>query len=41
MQVHFVLAGDEHETPVRTFVDPTRSIFQQGGIDAFIMAVPK
>ncbi|CAF1401522.1 unnamed protein product [Adineta steineri] len=40
-KVHFILAGEEDETAVRTFSDPHRKILQRGGIDAFIMAVPK
>ncbi|CAF3860190.1 unnamed protein product, partial [Adineta steineri] len=40
-KVHFILAGEEDETIVRTFSDPHRRILQRGGIDAFIMAVPK
>jgi hypothetical protein len=36
-----VLGGDDDETTVRTFTDPHRKIFQRGGIDAFIMSVPK
>ena len=40
-QVHFVLGGDDDETAIRTFADPQRKIFQRGGIDAFIMAVPR
>ncbi|CAF4398832.1 unnamed protein product, partial [Adineta steineri] len=40
-KVHFVLSGDSDTTHVRTFADPHRQIFQRGGIDAFIMAVPK
>jgi hypothetical protein len=40
-KVHFILSGDKDDTPVRTFADPHRQIFQRGGIDAFIMAVPK
>ncbi len=40
-QVHFVIGGDDDETSVRTFADPHRKILQRGGIDAFIMAVPK
>jgi hypothetical protein len=39
--VHFVLSGDDDETQVRTFADPHRQILQRGGVDAFIMAVPK
>jgi polycystin 1L2 len=40
-QVHFVLSGDSDETRVRTLTDPHRKVFQRGGIDGFIMAVPK
>jgi len=40
-KVHFIIAGDEDETEVRTFADPKRTIFRRGGIDAFIMTVPK
>ena len=40
-KVHFVLAGDDDETQVRTFADPHRLILQRGGIDAFLMTVPK
>jgi hypothetical protein len=40
-KVHFILSGDKNETYVRTFADPHRQILQRGGIDAFIMAVPK
>ncbi|CAF1642081.1 unnamed protein product, partial [Adineta ricciae] len=40
-KVYFVLSGDDDQTHVRTFVDPYREIFQRGGIDAFIMSVPK
>ena len=40
-KVHFVLSGNDDSTQVRTFADPHRQIFQRGGIDAFIMAVPK
>ncbi len=36
-----MLAGEEDETSVRTLADPHRKILQRGGIDAFIMAVPK
>jgi hypothetical protein len=39
--VHFILSGEQDETHIRTFADPHRSILQRGGIDAFIMAVPK
>ncbi len=40
-QVHFILGGDDDETNVRTLADPRRKILQRGGIDAFVMAVPK
>ncbi|UJR09103.1 hypothetical protein I4U23_013350 [Adineta vaga] len=40
-KVHFVLAGDEDQTEIRALADPHRKIFQRGGIDAFVMAVPK
>ena len=39
--VHFVVGGEKDQTSVRTFADPHRKIFQRGGINAFIMAVPK
>jgi polycystin 1L2 len=39
--VHFILSGHDDETHVRNFADPHRKILQRGGIDAFIMAVPK
>ncbi|CAF1168817.1 unnamed protein product [Adineta steineri] len=41
LSVHFILAGEEDETTVRTFSDPHRKILQRGAIDAFIMVVPK
>ncbi|CAF0948943.1 unnamed protein product [Adineta ricciae] len=40
-KVHFVLSGDDDATNVRTLSDPRRKILQTGGIDAFIMSVPK
>ncbi|CAF1253004.1 unnamed protein product [Adineta steineri] len=40
-KVHFILSSDNDETRVRTFSDPHRKIFQRGGIDSFIMSVPK
>jgi len=39
--VHFILSGEKDETHIRTLADPHRPILQRGGIDAFIMAVPK
>ncbi|CAF4456624.1 unnamed protein product, partial [Adineta steineri] len=38
-KMNFVFDNDE--TSVRTFSDPHRKIFQRGGIDSFIMSVPK
>ncbi|CAF4112645.1 unnamed protein product, partial [Adineta steineri] len=40
-KVHFILSSDNDETSVRTFSNPHRKIFQRGGIDSFIMSVPK
>ena len=40
-KVHFVLDGDDDQTAIRTFANLHRTIFQRGGIDAFLMAVPK
>ncbi|UJR19382.1 hypothetical protein I4U23_022512 [Adineta vaga] len=40
-KVHFVLYGDKNITRIRTFSDSQRKIFQRGGIDSFIMSVPK
>ncbi len=36
-----MLYGDKFTTSIRTFDDPQRKILQRGGIDAFVMAVPK
>ncbi|CAF0859705.1 unnamed protein product [Rotaria sordida] len=40
-KVQFILSGNHDETYVRTFSDPYRKILQRGGIDAFILSVPK
>ena len=40
-KVHFIICGDKDETQVRIFSDSKRKIFERGGIDAFIMTVPK
>ena len=40
-KVHFILSGEKNETQIRTFSNSYREIFQRGGVDAFIMAVPK
>ncbi|CAF4283193.1 unnamed protein product, partial [Adineta steineri] len=40
-KVYFVLSGDNNQTQIRLFSDPHRKIFQRGGIDSFIIAVPK
>ncbi|UJR07107.1 hypothetical protein I4U23_011395 [Adineta vaga] len=39
--VRFVLSGDGDDTTIRTLSDPHREILQRGGVDAFVMAVPK
>ena len=41
IKVQFVLGGDDDETNVRIFFDRNRKILQRGGIDTFIMSVPK
>jgi hypothetical protein len=41
LKVHYLISGDDDDTGARTFEDPHRKIFQRGGIDSFIMAVPK
>ncbi len=40
-KVQFLICGEKDETKVRTFSDSNRKIFQRGGIDAFVMTVPK
>ncbi|UJR08983.1 hypothetical protein I4U23_013233 [Adineta vaga] len=40
-KVHFIIVGNEDETNVRQFDDGNRKILQRGGIDAFILSVPK
>ena len=40
-KVHFVVWGNNDQTGVRTLDDPHRKIFQRGGIDGFVMSVPK
>jgi hypothetical protein len=40
-KVHFVLSGDQDETQIRRLDNSSRNILQRGGIDAFIMAVPR
>ncbi|CAF4232511.1 unnamed protein product, partial [Adineta steineri] len=39
-KVYFVLSGDNDQTQIRLFSDPHRKIFQRGGINSFIIAVP-
>ncbi|XP_061175461.1 uncharacterized protein LOC133184410 [Saccostrea echinata] len=39
--VSFILSGDEDETDVRTFSDKKRKIFRRGGVDGFLMSVPR
>ena len=36
-----MLSGDEDQTGIRALTDPQRKVLQRGGIDAFVMAVPK
>ena len=36
-----MLSGDKDQTDIRALADPQRKILQRGGIDAFVMAVPK
>ncbi|CAF0849209.1 unnamed protein product [Adineta steineri] len=40
-KVYFVLSGENNQTQIRLFSDPHRKIFQRGGINSFIIAVPK
>ncbi|CAF4435552.1 unnamed protein product, partial [Adineta steineri] len=40
-RVYFVLSGENDQTHTRLFSDPHRKIFQRGGINSFIIAVPK
>ena len=40
-KVYLILSGDQDQTPVRRLHDPNRKVFQRGGIDSFILAVPK
>ncbi|CAF0957173.1 unnamed protein product, partial [Didymodactylos carnosus] len=40
-KVHFIISGDDDETGVRTLEDPHRRVFRRGGVDAFVMSVPK
>ena len=40
-KVQFILSGEKDDTKVRTFSNTDRIIFQRGGIDAFVMTVPK
>jgi len=41
LKVHFILSGDDDSTTIRTLSDPYRQILQRGGVDAFLLAVPK
>ncbi|CAF1545398.1 unnamed protein product, partial [Adineta steineri] len=40
-KVYFVLSGENDQTHTRLFADPHRKLFQRGGINSFIIAVPK
>ena len=39
--VQFVLSGDHDQTRIRHLSDSKRKIFQNGGVDVFLMSVPK
>lgn len=36
-QIYFVLTGEEEDTGVRCFTDPSRKLFTTGGIDSFLL----
>ena len=40
-KVYLILSGDQNETSVRRLEDQNRQLFQRGGVDAFVLAVPK
>jgi len=40
-KVCLILSGDDGQTQVRILSDSNRSVFERGGIDAFILSVPK
>ena len=45
-KINFILSGDEEDTDVRLFNDPERHppgtpLFKRGGVDAFLMSVPR
>ena len=40
-KISFILYGMEEESNVRQFNDPTRKIFKSGGVDSFLMSVPR
>ena len=40
-KVYFVLSGDQDETHTRRLDNPHRKDFERGGIDAFVLSVPK
>ena len=40
-KVFLILSGENNETSVRRLEDSHRKVFQRGGIDAFVLAVPK
>jgi hypothetical protein len=41
LQVYFILTGDREETDIRQFPHGPRQYFRRGGIDSFLMAVPR
>ena len=36
-QIYFVLTGEDEDTGVRCFTDPSRKLFKAGGIDSFLL----
>jgi len=36
-----ILSGEEDETPPRLIYDDKRETLQSGGVDGFVMAVPR
>ena len=40
-KVSMIFSGDEDETPPRLIFDDKKPVLERGGIDSFIMAVPR
>ena len=40
-KVSMIFAGLEEETPPRLLYDDKRQVLQSGGVDSFLMAVPR